>query len=99
MLKFNKRLEDMEYKAVFVATKIKYICHKILDKKLQEHYQKKQWTTINNICKAVSGKLSFKIDSKIVNQNEYELQHYLKLSLLKKMWQICPNKPKNSAHS
>lgn len=41
VLKFNKRLEDMEYKTVFVATKIKYICHKILDKKLQEHYQKK----------------------------------------------------------
>lgn len=40
VLKFNKRLEDMEYKTVFVATKIKYICHKILDKKLQEHYQK-----------------------------------------------------------
>lgn len=37
----------MEYKTVlkFVATKIKYICHKILDKKLQEHYQKK---TMNN---------------------------------------------------
>lgn len=32
----------MEYKTVFVATKIKYICHKILDKKLQEHYQKKK---------------------------------------------------------
>lgn len=39
------------------------------------------WTTKQCICKADSGKLSFY--SKIVNQNEYELQHYLKLPLKK----------------
>lgn len=43
----------MEYKTVFVATKIKYICHKILDKKLQEHYQKK-----NEQLKTIYVKLS-----------------------------------------
>ena len=72
------------------------ICHKILKNKLKEHYQNKIHEQLNNICKADSGKLFFY--SKIVNQNEHELQQYLKLPF-KKCDRSVLTKLRISAHS
>lgn len=57
------------------------ISHTTLKYRLQEHYQNKIHEQLKNISKSDCGKLAFY--SKIINQNEYKLQHYLRLPLKK----------------
>lgn len=63
--------------------------------KLQEHYQNKIYEQLKKVSKSDSGKLAFY--SKIVNQDEYKLQSYLKLPL-KKSCRSLLTKLRISAH-
>ena len=78
MLSAFKKLSSLLQKLNIASLNIS---HTTLKYKLQEHYQNKIHEQLKNISKSDCGKLAFY--SKIVNQNEYKLQHYLRLPLKK----------------
>lgn len=90
----------MAKKTVFIASKIKYKFFEYLSQNFKEQVKRtlsKQntWTTEQYMQ---SWLWKFPIYSKIVNQNEYELQQYLKLPL-KKCDRSVLTKLRISAHS
>jgi hypothetical protein len=82
------------------------ISHTTLKYKLQEHYQNKIHEQLKNMNKSDCGKFAFY--SKIVDQNEYKLQHYLmlplkrkvltklRISILKRVYILNPQFPKKT---
>ena len=79
-ISWQKKLSSLLQKLNMSSLEISHIT---LKNKLQEHYQNKIYEQLKKVSKSDSGKLAFY--SKIVNQDEYKLQSYLKLPLKKKV--------------